>query len=368
MQVVFFHFVGLHLRELPRWLRYALIWTKNGHFAVDVFIVISGYCLMLPVVSSTRRTIQFNTIQFFKRRARRILPPYYVALFASLIGLSLLPPHVRPESWSLNFTSANIMSHLFLVHNLNPAWHSSINMALWSVATECQVYFFFPLLLLPVWRRYGNPMLLAVAFAAGLAPHYLLPQSMRIDCGMPWYIGLFSFGMVGAAINASGVQWSDRNTSLIPWIALLLLSLYGTLKYLQPSFSSSLGSLQWFKDTTMGALALGLIVTCAHFAAQDWRARKPVVLRVLESRCLVSLGTVSYSLYLMHCVVLEMVNAPVRAYHLSGAASLLLRSGVGIPAAVLVSYGMYWAVESRFVRSAQQAGMKQVARAVPQRS
>jgi peptidoglycan/LPS O-acetylase OafA/YrhL len=249
------------------------------------------------------------------------------------------------------------MSHLLLVHNLNPRWHSSINMALWSIGTEWQVYLFFPFLLLPVWRRFGNPMVLAVGLAVGVAPHYLIPRSLSIDCAMPWYIGLFSFGMVGAAINASGLQLRGRETRLIPWIALLLLGLYGILKYLQPSFSTALGSLQWLKDVTMGALALGLIVTCAHLAAQNWRSRKPVVLRVLEAPCLVSLGTVSYSLYLMHGVVLEVVNAVVRAHHLSGVASLLLRSCVGIPLAVLVAYGMYWTVERRFVRSSQRAGM-----------
>jgi peptidoglycan/LPS O-acetylase OafA/YrhL len=180
---------------------------------------------------------------------------------------------------------------------------------------------------------------------------------MSIDCAMPWYLGLFSFGMVGAAINASSLQLRSRETRWIPWIVLLVIGLYCYLKYLQPSFSTALGSLQWFKDMTMGVLASGLIVTCAYLGAQDRRSRKPVVLHVLEAPCLVSLGTVSYSLYLMHGVVLEVVNAVVRAHHLSGVASLLLRSCVGIPLAVLVAYGMYWTVERRFVRSSQRAGM-----------
>src|SRR5689334_14181642 len=59
-------------------------WLYHGHFAVDVFIVLSGFCLMLPVVRGDG-TLRGGAKRFFRRRARRILPTYYGALAFSLI-------------------------------------------------------------------------------------------------------------------------------------------------------------------------------------------------------------------------------------------------------------------------------------------
>src|SRR6266446_573435 len=67
--------------RLPHWF----ILFAQGNLAVDVFIVLSGFCLMLPVVSLGYE-VSGGAVHFFRRRARRILPPYFAAM-----GLSLLP-------------------------------------------------------------------------------------------------------------------------------------------------------------------------------------------------------------------------------------------------------------------------------------
>ena len=50
-----------------------------GHLAVAVFIVLSGYCLMLPVARTEGAVLPGGALAFIQRRARRILPPYYAA-------------------------------------------------------------------------------------------------------------------------------------------------------------------------------------------------------------------------------------------------------------------------------------------------
>ncbi|MHA4875672.1 acyltransferase family protein, partial [Enterococcus faecium] len=68
---------------MATWLRP----LEAGHFAVGLFLVISGFCLMQPV--SKRRA--FNIQRYFKRRAGRILPPYFAALVMSLVLIALAP-------------------------------------------------------------------------------------------------------------------------------------------------------------------------------------------------------------------------------------------------------------------------------------
>src|SRR5271155_141269 len=55
-----------------------------GHLAVSVFIVISGFCLTLPVVSAGSK-LRGGFKDFLKRRARRILPPYYAAVALCMV-------------------------------------------------------------------------------------------------------------------------------------------------------------------------------------------------------------------------------------------------------------------------------------------
>ena len=77
---------ALPLQPALLWLAMAKF-VRYGMFAVVIFIVLSGYCLMLPIVRSNKRYFSGGLLEFFKRRIRRILPPYYAALvFCILIS------------------------------------------------------------------------------------------------------------------------------------------------------------------------------------------------------------------------------------------------------------------------------------------
>lgn len=50
-----------------------------GHIGVNLFLVLSGFCLYWPFVKAGRKP-EPKLWQFAKKRCRRILPPYYAAL------------------------------------------------------------------------------------------------------------------------------------------------------------------------------------------------------------------------------------------------------------------------------------------------
>src|SRR5205807_7495201 len=114
--------------------RHLLFLALFGRLAVALFIVISGFCLMLPV-SRRELDLRGGVPRFFAKRARRILPPYYASI---VLALLLLP--VRVGKWDL-------LSHLLLIQNLDPTRAVAINGVLWSIAVEWQIYFWFPLFL-----------------------------------------------------------------------------------------------------------------------------------------------------------------------------------------------------------------------------
>src|SRR5579883_2532974 len=163
---------------LKPFLAHVSSFFDHGHYAVAVFIVLSGYCLMLPVARDAEGRLRGGLWQYIKRRARRILPPYYAAMGLSLAMIALIPALGSPSHsrWDVAipaFTPGAILSHLFLVHDVTPTWLFRIDPPMWSVAFEWHIYFLFPLLLI-VWRRLGIVAAVGAGFVLSFWPEVLL--------------------------------------------------------------------------------------------------------------------------------------------------------------------------------------------------
>src|SRR5579859_7905470 len=176
-----------------------------GHLAVTVFIVISGFCLTLPVVANGD-TLRGGTKNFFKRRALRILPAYYgsVALCLALIYTIIGQPtgtlwDVPVEVTRPDATRIAIVSHLLLLQDLFGT--SKINYVLWSIAVEWHIYFLYPMLVL-CWARYGPKWVVPIALVAGYALRLGFADT-RIARASPQYVGMFAFGMLAAYVTQS---------------------------------------------------------------------------------------------------------------------------------------------------------------------
>ena len=371
--VVCFHFLALGATGLPRWAAYAVSWANFGHSAVNVFIVLSGFSLMLPVARSEDKHLRGGTRHYLFRRAWRILPPYYAALALSLLALLTLPQRMTAlhehlgTGQSPDFSTGSLLSHLAVLHNLSPDWSGRINMALWSVATEWQIYFLFPLLLLPVWRRFGGAAAVAAGFTAGLLPLVINRYDLSVACF--WYIGLFALGMTGAVSYARSL-WPQEgdparrafpsNMKLLGLTVLLMLCYLAVLKILPAHSQARVGYLRFYiaetlKDGITGGLTVCLILYCARgVSLRREGARAPRVLLLLESPAARALGLFSYSLYLTHCIVLQKAESVTAALHFSPLNSLSFRAFVGIPVALGFAYLFHKVAEKPFMTPFQK--------------
>ena len=339
---------------LPRKLWLASQWMIYGHSAVVVFIVLSGYCLMLPVIRSADAQLSDGLKGFFVRRTRRILPPYYAAVLLSLLLIALTSKWRQAvgTSWAdmtPAFTPGVLVSHLLLFHNLNQNWTLKIDSPLWSVAMEWQIYFVFALLLLPIWKRWGISATLVVAFIFGLAPHFLLPAKYNLDPTCPWYIGMFAFGMWGAVIGFSPLAVHRHIHNRVSWGILSFLSFLCNLVS-ERMHIAWLKLSAWQGDVLVGASAICLIICCTKHLIDNPGSNRLLVLRLLESRWAVVLGTFSYSLYLIHDPLLALLHLPLHMLNLSLSARFLILLIVGVPVCVLAAYGFHCCFERPFLR------------------
>lgn len=353
---------GLHL--MPRPIIWATAWMSLGGPAVGVFIVLSGYCLM---ISSGRTGRLYGGLGgFMSRRSWRILPPYYAALAGSLAlaWLGWLP--------RLDFRSGEVISHFFLVQNLKVAWWGAVNPPMWSVASEFQIYLAFAIILLPVWRWFGDLAVVATGF--GLAVLIILARRELVWSACPEYLGLFALGMVSANLAGSARPAYRWASSHFPWlrIALGLASIHLAISLLilaRPRPSDPYGRLAIVEHVLMNML-VGLATATALVGwTVEGQSRLPgrqsLPLRLLSSGPIVFLGAISYSLYLIHYPVLEVLETLLNSAGVGGPVRFAILILLTPIASLVFAYPFHLAFERPFMRSPSPPKPSQVIPPVP---
>ena len=329
-------------------LRKFVSWSMYGHWSVCIFIVLSGYCLMLPVVNSPDITLRGGLVGFMKRRARRILPPYYFALILSLLLIWTSIGSVTGTAWdrSLPVTFHSIISHLTLTHNLfffkdqSINDYSQINYPFWSVAVEWQIYFTFPILLL-MWRRLGGLWATTLWTLISYMFVFLFRPSQLIGI-TPQFYALFGLGALGAAISVSPSALWEKARARVPWLAVTIGSALAVLALRNMKNGRIL-------DFLVGLSTLCLLVLLSQPAGERLRA-------ICSARPLVSIGSYSYSLYLLHAPLLQLLwQFGISRLHTSDVSRYLLIILLGVPFCLGCSYLFYLVCERPFLTARRQS-------------
>lgn len=322
--------------------RYSMV---AGHLSVTVFIVISGFCLTLPVVAQNGE-LRGGVKGFLKRRARRILPPYYAAVALCLILIWTIIGKPTGSLWDypLRVTPFAIFSHLLLIQDLFAT--SRINYVFWSIAVEWHIYFIVPLLVL-AWKRFGASATVLGALVLGFALRFVFSET-RLTRAHPQFLGMFALGMLAAYIARSKEPVYVRLRERVPWaaIAACMLSLAVVATWYW-GVGLSEARFHWF-DLPIGIMAASSLAA----AARDHRG---LIHRFFSWPPLVVLGTFSYSLYLIHAPLLQVMwQYGLVPLQLRNEAMLGWLITVGLALVSLTSYVFFRLFEAPFMRSPQR--------------
>jgi peptidoglycan/LPS O-acetylase OafA/YrhL len=336
---------------------------NHGHYAVNLFIVISGFSLMLPAI---RKDYEVNTIDFYKRRIRRILPPYYVALIFSAVMIPLYVGVGPLSTWPDLITVKSFITHILLVNDFFASDVYKINYSLWSIPVECRIYIFFPILLL-LWRRVspwaavGFSTLLSFVFyliminLAKVEPDIYLKSS-----GVSPYIMLFAMGMLAADVSFSKTKLAER-LSRMPWGILLAISLVIFVIY-KGKLDSHIGINEYaesiIEDILFGIVCLCLLVICSMEKYRQSGLK--YFQKAFAWKPLVFAGTFSYSIYLIHAPILQALYAQVTPrLHLSpfNATIVLIIGGTSL--VIFIAYFFFQVFEKPFLNKKRKETMIQ---------
>ena len=127
----------------------------GGFVGVDVFFVISGYLITSIIISEMGRD-NFSLINFYERRARRILPALFFVMLVSIpfAWFWLTPGDLKDFGQSLIAVATFSSNILFWIESGYFATASELKPLLhtWSLAVEEQYYILFPLFLMIFWN------------------------------------------------------------------------------------------------------------------------------------------------------------------------------------------------------------------------
>ena len=268
----------------------------GGFVGVDVFFVISGY-LITTIIISEMAEGKFSIINFYERRARRILPALFFVMLVCLpfAWFWLTPVDLKDFGQSLVAVSTFSSNILFWLESgyfdtaaeLKPLLHT------WSLAVEEQYYILFPIFLILTWRlglKWILSLLVIVfvislgashwgAFNKPSATFYQLPTR-----GWELLIGVFA----GFYLKHKDHLKSDNLNQI--------LSLLG--------FSMVVYAMIAFDNTTPFPSLYALIPTVGTVLLILTAVPKTLIHKLLSCPLIVGFGLTSYSAYVWHQPIL----------------------------------------------------------------
>lgn len=305
----------------------------GGFVGVDVFFVISGYLITTILIEDIEKK-RFSIINFYERRARRILPAlFFMMLICIPFALIwMLPNQIRDFSSSLVAVSLFVSNFLFWsqsgyfaeVAEEKPLLHT------WSLAVEEQYYVLFPIFLILAWRFGKNKVFWIIIFMASIS--LLLSEwGWRNKALANFYLAptraweLFAGSITTFIIQKRGVQ--KNNVLALIGLAAIIFSIFA---YNETTPFPSL-------YTLVPVLGVVLLILFAN--------KQTLVAKLLSTKAFVGIGLISYSVYLWHQPLfafakLEMLTEPT--------ANLLLTLSL---VSIVIGYLSWRYVEKPFRKS-----------------
>jgi peptidoglycan/LPS O-acetylase OafA/YrhL len=276
-----------------------LMWT-----GVDLFFILSGFLITNVLLEAKHHSLAGYFAHFYIRRARRILAPYLL----TLIVVSLFVGIAWLHYWYYYVLLTNFILPLHIPHP------KAFN-ALWSLAVEEQFYLVWPFAVYFLnERRLRYFSILLIALAPLLRGVLHFQQDWPIYTLTPFRMDLLATGALLCLVWRQKPEWIRRRGPQIgfPLMALGLATLallghFGVITY----GNTRVGNVLIYEASLV--LYLGFML----YALSGWRVGW------LRARWLRYIGTISYTMYLIHLGVITLLGAWLKGVPLALAALLM---------------------------------------------
>jgi peptidoglycan/LPS O-acetylase OafA/YrhL len=306
---------------------------RNGFLGVDIFFVVSGY-LMQKLYDP-----KSGAIAFWKRRAARLVPAYFVVVLLTLaVGALMLKPDGMDRLAQQVILAAGFLSNIgfWQEESYFSSIHFSPLLHLWSLGVEFQFYFLVPVVAAIFARsQLVFALLVAGSFAACLVILAISPKTAFFM--MPFRFWEFGMGMLVA-------NWRSSSPLLPRWVFPVAVGGFFPLMFMPIEGSS--------QSILFGHPSIAALTACLLTSVMLSSELGDALTQSRTGRVFQTVGDFSYSLYLVHFPIIAIYsyvpfdgnNVPIDAWEriilllLSIGAGYLLFIKVERPATSLVSW------------------------------
>tara|TARA_B110000858_G_scaffold66259_1_gene76842 strand:- start:242 stop:1375 length:1134 start_codon:yes stop_codon:yes gene_type:complete len=270
--------------DLSNWPRVANPFSAlvvEGHTAVALFFLLSGFVF---TVGSLQKKL--NYLGFYRNRFLRTYPLF---LFFLILGIAF---NIE------NFSFVGLLQSVFFMANRDTAIDGgAFTWVFWSIAVEWHFYLLFPLLLAAV-QKWGWKVLpaLILALLVVRTTAYFAGAGMR-ELGYWTIVGRldqFLLGMLaGIYYRNYFVAGKGLDYAAVAGAGLVLLLLFG----FNQLGGGGANNYLWVFWPTLEAMAWAIFVIGYLSIARHFHR--------LVGKALVAVGTISYSIYMVHYVALD---------------------------------------------------------------
>ena len=326
---------------------------SGGYVGVDVFFVISGY-LITTIIISELDAGKFSLVNFYERRARRILPALFFVMAACIpFALIWLIPLNELKDFGASLIAVSTFTSNILfwsekggyfgtASELKPLLHT------WSLAVEEQYYILFPLFLMYTWHKGLRWVVacLTMVFLLSLALAIWGSQQAARPSVLSGAFFLIPTRVWELLVGVFIALYLKDNTYLKSRTTNQVLSLLGLamVAYSIVAFDDSIPFPSAY--TLVPVLGTGLIVLSA--------VKSTLAHNLLSLKLLVGIGLISYSAYLWHQPILAFSR------HISIGSQLSTLTLLALCLGSLVIGWLSWRFVEKPFRNKQQFNRSQI--------
>ncbi|OBB35182.1 acyltransferase [Mycobacterium sp. 852002-51961_SCH5331710] len=289
---------------------------SRAEIGVPIFFVLSGFLLFAPWVKAAAAQRPAPSVRRYAwHRVRRIMPAYVVTVLVAYLVYHFRTAGPNPgHTWEGLFRNLTL-TQIYTDHYLYSFLHQGLTQ-MWSLAVEVAFYVLLPLLawllLVVLCRRRWRPGLLigGLTALALVTPAWLilvhttdfLPDGARL--WLPSYLAWFIGGMLLAALQPLGVR--AYGLACIP-VAVACYFIASTPIAGEPTTSPN-----ELREAVVKAFFYAVIATLA--VAPLALGDRGIYARLLSSRPMVFLGEISYEIFLIHLITMEVAMVEILHY------------------------------------------------------
>lgn len=265
---------------------------SGGFLGVDIFFVISGYLITAIIYRDSVINKNFSLLNFYERRARRLLPALLtVLLFTLFFAYHLLLPIQFIEYLKTVISSIFFYSNFYFhfsgqsygqaILSTKPLLHT------WSLSVEEQFYLLYPILFIFFLRIFKLnikylfyiAIIVSIVFATIISEkHASFNFYMLISRSWELIFG----GLIALKHLTSKNKLKDNKILPIIGFFIILFSFY------------------FFNDPHKHPSYLTSLPIIGSYLIINNNNEKNIISKILSNNFMVNIGLISYSLYLWH--------------------------------------------------------------------